>query len=115
MKNVPSFTQLSSSPYLLVFQPPRVPQLAQELPVFLACLALQQALGVPPALALQWLYLEAQLLPRVLAPLGPLLFLSLLEHHEHPGIQQEMVRDKQIILIRHFNKLRNVLYNLDFL
>lgn len=76
-----------SSPYLLVFQPLPVPQLFQGLLVFLACRALQQALGIPQGLALQWLYLEAPLLPRDLGHLVPPLLLSLLENLEHPGAQ----------------------------
>lgn len=106
MERLHLFTQLSSLPSLLVFQPLPVPQLAQELPVFLACLTLQQALGVPVGLALQWLYQQVQLLPRILFPLGPLFLLSLLENHEHPGAHKQLESNNVIF----FNILNYVDY-----
>ena len=92
-----------NSPYLQVFQPPPVLQPAQEPPVSLVCPTLQRVLRVPVDLALRWLSLEAQDFPRFLAPLDPLLILSLLGNHGNPDAQQEMEKGKQIYILNTVN------------
>lgn len=77
--------QVLFSPFHLVFQSLPVHQLFQEPPVFLACLGHQQSLGIPQAPALQWLYLEAQVLLEGLVPHGPPLGLYLQQIPENPG------------------------------
>lgn len=79
-----SSKHLSSSPSLLVFQPPRVPPLVQELQGSLASQALRQALGVPVALVPQWPFLEDPVTPQILEPLVPLWHPVLLETRGHP-------------------------------
>lgn len=81
---------LSFSPSLPVFQPPRVPLLVQELQGFLAFQALQQVLGAPVALVLQWLFLEGRGIPQILAPLVPPWHPFLLENHGHPDREQDV-------------------------